>query len=324
MTHARNDSRQDAKTPRVHYRNKPSGFLRGGVETGMMRKSEGAMKMRIDQLQIEDLDFCAEQARREGWNPGLHDMAVFYAADPSGWFKAVDDAGRIAGCVSAVAYDAHFGFIGFFVVVPEHRGGRVGIDLGRRALEYLDGRVIGQDGVFAKVANYETWGFKLAYRNLRYEWLGGPLPEANGIAAKPFEPAMWPAVLAFDAGLFPCRREAFLARWLAMPEAVARMVFVRGELAGWGMRRRCVSGWKIGPLFADGGDVARALVRGLLVDVEPGAPVYLDVPEVNRDGVALVESLGMKPCFGTARMYMNGTPELDVSRIYGVTSFELG
>ena len=287
-------------------------------------KNEGAMKNRIEQLQAKDLGFCAEQARREGWNPGLHDMELFYATEPRGWFKAVDDAGRIAGCVSAVAYDEHFGFIGFFVVVPEHRGGRVGIDLGRRALEYLDGRVIGQDGVFAKVANYETWGFKLAYRNLRYEWLGGPLPEANGIAAKPFEPAMWPAVLAFDAGLFPCRREAFLARWLAMPEAVARMVFVRGELAGWGMRRRCVSGWKIGPLFADGGDVARALVRGLLVDVEPGAPVYLDVPEVNRDGVALVESLGMKPCFGTARMYMNGTPELDVSRIYGVTSFELG
>jgi GNAT superfamily N-acetyltransferase len=315
---------QDAKTQREHFWNEPCGFLRGGVETGMMRKSEGAMKMRIEQLQAKDLGFCAEQARREGWNPGVHDMEVFYAADPAGWFKAVDDAGRIAGCVSAVAYDAHFGFIGFFVVVPEHRGGRVGIDLGLRALEYLGGRVIGQDGVFAKVANYETWGFQLAYRNLRHEWLGGPLPEANGIEAMPYEPAMFPAVLAFDAGVFPCRREAFLERWLAMPEAVIRTVPDGGGLAGWGMRRRCVSGWKIGPLFADGGDVARALVRALLVDVEPGAPVYLDVPEVNRDGVALAESLGMAPCFGTARMYKNGAPELDVSRIYGVTSFELG
>ncbi len=282
------------------------------------------MRMRIEQLHVEDLGFCAEQAEREGWNPGLHDMEVFYATDPHGWFKSVDDAGRIAGCVSAVAYDAQFGFIGFFVVAPEHRGGRVGVDLGRRALAYLGGRVIGQDGVFAKVANYETWEFQLAYRNLRYEWLGGPLPEANGIEAKPFDPSMWPAVLAFDAGVFPCRREAFLERWLAMPEAVIRTVPDGGGLAGWGMRRRCVSGWKIGPLFAREGRTARALLRALLVDVEPGAPVYLDVPEVNRDGVALAESLGMKPCFGTARMYKNGTPELDVSRIYGVTSFELG
>lgn len=282
------------------------------------------MKIDVLEMRPDDLVFCAEQAGREGWNPGLHDMEVFYATDPRGWLKAVDGAGRTIGCVSAVAYDAHFGFIGFFMVLPGHRGGRVGIDLGRRALEYLGGRVIGQDGVFAKVANYETWGFRLAYRNLRYEWTGGPVPEDNGIEAKPYARAMMADVLVFDKGVFPCRREAFLKRWLAMPEAVIRVVPGDNGLAGWGLRRRCVSGWKIGPLFADGGDVARALLRALLAGVEPGAPVYLDVPEENRDGVVLVESLGMKPCFGTARMYKNGMPELDVSRIYGVTSFELG
>lgn len=282
------------------------------------------MQMEILELRREDLAFCAEQAKREGWNPGLHDLDVFYETDPHGWFKAVDEEGRIIGCISAVAYDAQFGFVGYFVVVPEHRGGRVGVELGLRALEYLGERAVGQDGVFAKVANYETWGFELAYRNLRHEWIDGKMPDDNGIAAKPYESSMLPAVVKFDEGVFPCRREAFLKRWLAMPESVARVVFDGGELAGWGMRRRCVSGHKIGPLLARDVATAQAILRELLKGVEPKTPVYLDVPEINEHAISLAESLGMKPCFGTARMYRNGTPDLDLPRIYGVTSFELG
>ena len=282
------------------------------------------MNVEIQEMERKDLVFCAEQAKREGWNPGLHDMEVFYVTDPHGWFKAVDGNGQIVGCVSAVAYDTTFGFVGFFVVLPEHRGGRIGIELGMRALEYLGERVIGQDGVFAKVANYETWGFDLAYRNLRYEWMDGKLPEANGMEVKPYHSAMLPDILKFDEGLFPCRRDGFLKRWLAMPESVARVAVAEGKLARWGMRRCCVNGRKIGPLLAKDVATAQAILRELLSDTGPQSPVYLDVPEINEDGVALAESLGMKQCFGTARMYKNGTPELDVSKIYGVTSFELG
>ena len=280
--------------------------------------------VRILEMQKADLKFCVEQARREGWNPGIHDMDVFYATDPSGWFKALDEAGRILGCISAVAYDDQFGFIGFFVVLPEHRGGRVGVELGLRALDYLGERIIGQDGVFAKVANYETWGFELAYRNLRHEWIDGPLPKDTGVPVVPYQPSMWSAVLEFDAGLFPCRREAFLRRWLAMPEASIRVAQDHGELTGYGVRRPCVSGYKIGPLFARDSSVAQAILLDLLVDIPPHSPVYLDVPEVNGPALALAQSLDMKECFGTARMYLNGTPHLDVSRIFGVTSFELG
>jgi GNAT superfamily N-acetyltransferase len=282
------------------------------------------MNAEILEMDREDAEFCAEQAAREGWNPGLHDMDAFYGADPKGWFKAVDASGRTVGGVSAVAYDETFGFIGFFVVVPEHRGGRVGIQLGMRALEHLGGRTIGQDGVFAKVANYETWGFELAYRNVRHEWPGGSLPEAAGVDVSPYRPELLAALAAYEAPMFPCPRESFLANWLSLPESRTAVALAGGAPVGYGMRRRCRTGCKIGPLFADDGRVARALLRDLLADVEPGAPVYLDVPEPNGAGMALAAELGMKPCFGTARMYKNGRPELDVGRIFGVTSFELG
>ncbi len=282
------------------------------------------MNMHIQQMQPQDLAFCFDHARREGWNPGLHDMDTFYMTDPAGWFKAVDGEYRMIGCISAVAYDQTFGFVGFYIVTPEHRGGRVGIELGHRALDYLGSRCVGQDGVFAKVANYETWGFEFAYRNLRYEWVDGALPEGGGIAVSPCTPVMRPALLDFDAGLFPCRRDAFVQRWLALPESVVRVAHDGATLIGYGVRRRCVSGYKIGPLFARDHAAATALLRELLQGVAPHTPVYLDVPEINPAAVAMVESLGMNACFGTARMYKNGKPTLDVDRIYGVTSFELG
>ena len=284
------------------------------------------MKFAVEAMSREDAEFCAEQAEREGWNPGLHDMGAFYGADPSGWFKTMDGSGRIEGSISAVAYGEKFGFIGFFVVVPEHRGGRVGLELGLRALEHLGGRTIGQDGVFAKVANYQTWGFEFAYRNLRHEWMGGgALPDGRGIEVEPYEAGMLGEIAAYDAGgLFPCRREAFLGKWLAMPEAKGRVARDGGKITGYGMRRRCVSGHKIGPLFARDAGVAGALLRSLLEGVQAGEPVYLDVPEINAPAMGLAQSLGMRVCFGTARMYKNGRPELDVKRIFGVTSFELG
>ena len=55
-----------------------------------------------------------------------------------------------------------------------------------------------------------------------------------------------------------------------------------------------------------------------------GGEVFLDVPEPNRDAVALAKARGLAPVFETARMYRGVAPALPLSRIYGITTFELG
>ena len=55
-----------------------------------------------------------------------------------------------------------------------------------------------------------------------------------------------------------------------------------------------------------------------------GGEVFLDVPAVNREAVALAESLGLAPVFETARMYTGAIPPLRLERVFGVTTFELG
>ena len=89
------------------------------------------------------------------------------------------------------------------------------------------------------------------------------------------------------------------------------------------MIRPCRTGRKIGPLVADDREAAEAVVQALLASAD-GGEVFLDVPAVNREAIALTEQLGLKPVFETARMYTGPIPPLRLDRVFGVTSFELG
>jgi hypothetical protein len=75
-----------------------------------------------------------------------------------------------------------------------------------------------------------------------------------------------------------------------------------GKLAAWGVIRPCRGGHKIGPLIADDRAAAEAVLAALIATA--GADeVFLDVPSVNRDAIALAQSHGLAPVFETARMY---------------------
>lgn len=82
-------------------------------------------------------------------------------------------------------------------------------------------------------------------------------------------------------------------------------------------------GHKIGPLFADTPDIAGALAEALIAP-HTRETVVLDPPEPNAAAVALAGRLGLSPVFETARMYKGRAPDLDLARIYGITTFELG
>ncbi len=139
------------------------------------------------------------------------------------------------------------------------------------------------------------------------------------LADVPFED-----VLRYDSACFPVERRDFLARWVAQPDSVARALRRGPALAGFGVLRACRAGYKVGPLLADDIEAADALLLALSADIEDDAPLYLDVPEPNRDAVRLAERYAMTPTFETVRMYSRGEPEVALHRTFGVTTFELG
>lgn len=270
----------------------------------------------------KEVDMAVEWAAAEGWNPGWHDADCFYAADPAGFLVGLLDDEPVA-TLSAVKYGNSFGFLGFYIVKPEHRGRGYGLQIWNAALASLKGRVIGLDGVVAQQNNYKKSGFELAHRNIRYQGIGGgkALTDARIV---PVNSLSLDEVLAYDRAFFPADRTVFLSCWLQQSRSVALGYVRNGKLMGYGMLRACRTGQKIGPLFADDEEVAEALFAALQAQAPAGAPIFLDAPEVNPAAIDLARRHGMTVSFETARMYTGKRPELPLNRLYGVTTFELG
>ncbi len=268
----------------------------------------------------EDMEFIISLAAKEGWNPGLYDKESFYRADPHGFFIG-ELAGEHIGCVSAVKYGS-FGFIGLYIVKEAHRHNGYGLALWNKAVERLKGCNIGLDGVVSQQENYKKSGFWLAHRNLRFE---GIIPEAEALSPDIVPAAELPfrAVADYDALHFPEDRDDFLASWIGAPNAHTLVCCRDKSVYGYGTIRKCLTGYKIGPLFADTDAVADALFIGLARFAE-GAPVYLDISETSGGARALCERYRMTQKFETARMYTGEIPKINWDRVYGITTFELG
>jgi hypothetical protein len=170
--------------------------------------------------------------------------------------------------------------------------------------------------------NYRKSGFELAYAKVRY---GGTIAAPNapqaGVIALTDVPLA--ALEAYDATVFPTPRTAFLRAWIGSPGHVGCALVRDGGLAGWGVIRPCRKGRKIGPLAADDRATAEVVLSALLASVG-GGEIFLDVPSINRDTVALAQDLGLAPVFETARMYTGAVPRSRLERVFGVTTFELG
>jgi ribosomal protein S18 acetylase RimI-like enzyme len=276
-------------------------------------------------MRRDEIEFAIDLAAREGWNPGLHDANGFFEADSGGFLIAEVD-GEPAGCLSAVSYGGHFGFIGLYIVVPQWRGQGIGLRLWKRGLERLAGHLVGLDGVPAQQDNYRKSGFTLAWRNVRYAGVArdAATPQRERAEFVPLADVDFALLCADDRRVFPAPRERFLRAWITMPDAIGLASLHDGRLAGWGVIRRCRDGHKIGPLVADAPAVASSLYRALCDRVDGGDAVYLDVPLRNADAVALAERHRMQSVFETARMYTGAAPACALERVFGVTTFELG
>ncbi len=283
-----------------------------------MQKS--SYKIRV--MTRQEIDIAIGWAAKEGWNPGLYDADCFYATDPNGFLIGLLNDEPIA-TISVVKYGNSFGFLGFYIVKPEYRGMGYGIQIWNAGLEYLKGRTIGLDGVIERQNNYMKSGFKLAYRNIRYQGTGGgSLPSDSGIV--PLSSIPFDDLYSYDTPFFPDDRKQFLKCWINQPETKALGISRNSKLVGYGVMRLCRSGYKIGPLFADTTELAECLFLSLKAHTPEGAPIFLDTPEVNTAAVDLAKRYNMTAAFETARMYKGKCPQLPINRLFGVTTFELG
>jgi len=286
---------------------------------------DNSIKPQFRMLDLDGVKTLVSWAEKEGWNPGPHDAEVFHETDPKGFYGYFKNDELIAGG-SIVSYNREFGFMGFFIVMPEYRSSGLGRKLWYlrrdKLLQRLNpGASIGMDGVVAMQPFYKKGGFEILFRDERHEKIGEIFEIDSNISTigdEDFE-----LIMAFDKQCFGFSRPQFMKPWLKLPGSKAFKYIEDGILKGFAVMRKANKGYKICPLFADDANIATELFKSCLNAV-PGEPVYLDIPMVNNAAVEITKTFNTSYVFECARMYYGNAPEVAIDKVFGVTTFELG
>src|SRR5262245_15671352 len=159
--------KKNSREPHLAFVYRTSRTRNRRLVPGPGAKAVNSRKLFVRRMTESELNLALEWAAAEGWNPGLYDAACFYAVDPNGFFLG-EFVGAPIGCISAVASDEHYGFVGFYIVKPQYRGRGFGLQLWAAAMVCLGGQNVGLDGVIDQQGNYRRSGVMLAYRTNRH------------------------------------------------------------------------------------------------------------------------------------------------------------
>jgi GNAT superfamily N-acetyltransferase len=269
-------------------------------------------------MALSELEMVLDWAADEGWNPGLDDAAAFHAADPGGFFLALEGDTPVAA-ISVVNHSDDFAFLGLYLVRPAWRASGIGLGLWNTAITHAGARTIGLDGVEAQQANYARSGFAHAGGTTRYG--GRAMARCDPMMRAASERDI-PVLTALEASASGWPKPAYLEAWLRGTET--RRTFLledKAGIAGFATIRRCRSGAKIGPLVCKDAETARRLIEHGAAALD--ADIMIDVPSTSTELGALCRELGLAPGFRTARMYRGKAPAAR-HPCYAVTSLELG
>lgn len=276
--------------------------------------------MTIRAMNLAELEMVLGWAADEGWNPGLDDAKAFHAADPLGFLiKEVD--GEPVAAISVVNHDPSFAFLGLYICKPEFRGQGHGMDIWRAGIAHAGARSLGLDGVPDQQENYARSGFVKLGSTIRYEGrMDAELdPRIRRTSLDEIE-----TLIARDAKMSGMDRRAFATAWFGLTPNRQTMVLTDGvEVTGYATFRRCISGTKIGPLYAASQADAQVLLAS-----NPFAtcdePVFIDVQEQNSPLGILLQKRGFEPIFETARMFRDSSAVVNPISFHAIATMELG
>ncbi|KAI1320957.1 hypothetical protein EDD11_009280 [Mortierella claussenii] len=284
---------------------------------------------------------------------------------PQDHIKYPDD--KVVSMVSAVRYgQSNQGWIGYYLVDPSQRGQGFGLAGFLACLDHLkDCSSVGLDGVMGQVENYKRIGFThINWQNerrngsveelLNHHLAGQPLvqqirenkiPGLIDIAEAPVE-----GLAALEKKYSGQTRPEFLRQWAQFHGrqqnaqyhgrfGVAAVLSTRNDdvnssnVLGFGCVRRAESSYRVGPLYAVSGEIAKQILVKLAVDVvdndkkhPQGVPLVFDIdsPTSNPEAVKLLDEFGWKGTFPSLRMWRGESPQVDVNGVYGICTLEIG
>ena len=274
----------------------------------------------------KEVDLLISWAKREGWNPGVDDAAMFYAVDQSGFFVTLLEGKPIAG-ISVVKLNTDHAFLGLYLCKPEHRGKGYGLQTWKTAIDSVGRRSIGLDGVVAQQSNYAQQHFIHSHRNVRFSGkLSRNVFKTSGNKPTIVEASdiHFNALLSYDAAIGGLKRKTYYQAWLKnRTYRHTFLAFQNNAIIGAIGIRQCVNNFKIGPWLADDGCIAEVLLNHAC-KWSGFESFTVDVPEPNSVAMDMVVQFDLSPIFETARMYRGDKPDMKINNLFGVATLELG
>ncbi len=250
-----------------------------------------ASEFEIGTLRAEDLGDADALVKEAGWNQSEADWRVFLDL---GSVFAIRDKGRVIATAASLPYGGRFGWISMVLIAGEYRRRGLATRLMERCIGSLtaSGLVPVLDATPAGRAVYLGLGFKDSWPFQRMLLKEPPAlePLRSSVRVEPVTKGDWAELCAYDAGIFGADRSAVLSRLRGrLPEAEG-LVRINGKIAGFLLGRTGRRAGQIGPLVADDGATAAALLDHAINAA--AAPVYIDVMSDKQEILTQLEAAG--------------------------------
>jgi GNAT superfamily N-acetyltransferase len=263
--------------------------------TGATAPSDPAIsRLGAGGLGAGELDGAQALVAEAGWNQLSADWRIFL--DLGTVYAVRGAAGRLVATAATLPYGDRFAWISMVLVAGDHRRRGLATRLlhcclddlvAKNLVPVLDATPAGRP-IYRALGFADAWGFhRWARREPRRS--DGSL-DGDDIAVEPITDAAWPALVRYDTRVFGTERSALLSRLRGRLAAAARCVRRHGEVVGFLFGRDGRSASHLGPLIAEDGAVAKALLSQALATI--GGPIYIDLADTRPDIAAWLSARG--------------------------------
>lgn len=316
--------------------------------------------MQIRQCTLEEAKSCFyEWAREEQWNPGLEGaelQQVYYPTDSQGFFVGLIEDPDIPGkekiisAISGVRYGLKSGWVGYYIVHPKERGKGYGHAIFKHAILHMGDRpYVGLDAVIQQVPNYEKSGFVGVWENQRRAGSIdniisklSSLESLTEISCSNLCDVPIDQINDLEIRYNGLTRPRFIQNWVefhSQSEKLGRFGYAmmeHGRLVGYGCARAATTSFRVGPIFAESLDIAKALLYKLAISVKTAMDAKNDIPSsikpnfevdicaANSQAASFFDSLDMPNTFPSIRMWKGQPPKVDIDGIFALSTLELG
>jgi len=268
--------------------------------------------MEIKFLNTKDLSRAMELSRQAGWNQTEEDWQMLWSINKKGYLGAFEN-GILVGTVGTINYPNAFGFINMVLVDKNYRGKGIGKILVTHAIELLENiKTIKLDATALGKPLYEQYGFRDEEKIVRMVCDQSihkcPPVKANFLTSDDIE-----NIKTMDEQVFGGDRSIVLQQLIAKNPNMSFLIKGSEQPVGFGIGRKGINYYHIGPLVAENQETAENLVLSI-IQVHPNANWMIDVFTRHEKWIKWLTNLGFKEQRTFIRMALginNSTARID-------------